>query len=198
MGVLVMANATKKELIAEFKILARRADDRLRALEKLSQREYFKPAIEWSYKRAEKDIEALFGIRDRARFNRMLPKKMNKIQIVSAINDVKRFLDAPTSTKRGIVEIYVKRVETINAKYGTNFTWSEYASYLESKKAEEMDRRFGSKTALLKIGEVQQTYKTKEKTLLQANARHEKVAVRDTQAVVNFLLKENGIDIDKL
>ena len=52
---------TKAQLVKEYKALAKKADRRLRELEKLSEESEWKDATRFAYARAMKDIEHRFG-----------------------------------------------------------------------------------------------------------------------------------------
>ena len=68
------------------------------------------------------------------------------------------FLTSPTSTKSGIVEGYEKRAQTLNERYGTNFTRKDLAEYFDRGLADKMAAsHFESKTALYAIGKIQNT-----------------------------------------
>lgn len=129
---------TKKELLSEYHKIAKAADRRLRNLEKASMQQDFRDAKRWAYASAMKDIEARFGDGIN-RFDRKLPDQIKKTSIISAINDVKKFMEAPSSTKTGIIETYRKRAESLNAKYpGLNATWQQLAKLFENNTFDNM------------------------------------------------------------
>ena len=158
-----MENMTseQKALFEQYHKLAKKADRRMRDLEKLADTTGgFKPAVKWAYKRAARDIESMFGSNEKPRFDRMLPD-MNKTQIISAINSVKTFLDSPSSTKRGIINIYKKRVATINEWFKTSFSWSTFAELALSDVYDSLNNKYGSSTLMTTFGKKQIEYREK-------------------------------------
>lgn len=148
-----------------YKRLAKTADQRLVRLEKASQEEFYKPAKEWAYAKAQRDIRKWLpaGQEEPAvlRFNtkipgldKLKPEQANE-KLIAKINDIKSFLAAPTSTKQGITNVYKKRADTLNKNYGTKFTWKQMAQYYESGQADLWDAKYGSKTALHTIAYIQ-------------------------------------------
>lgn len=130
----------------EYKKLARKADARLRAIEKYAKQKYYKGIERYAYARAIRDIELWSGT-GKKRFDTKPPDSLQGIR--AKINDIKMFLESPTSTKAGVTEIYKKRADTINNKYGTNLTWQQIADYYTSAAHEKAAEMYGSKTELL-------------------------------------------------
>ena len=133
-------------LVIEYDKLAKKADSRLRSLEALSHEEYYRGVKNYAYARAIRDIEAWSGTGAK-RFQTKPPESIQGLQ--GKIMDIKTFLLSETSTKRGITETYKKRADTINKKYGTNFTWQDLARYYTSKTHEIASKSFGSRTELM-------------------------------------------------
>ena len=190
-----MENMTseQKALFDQYHKLAKKADRRMRDLEKLARTEEgFKPAIQWAYKRAVSDIASTFGDSKKARFDRMLPD-MSKTALASAINDVKSFLDSPSSTKRGIVNVYKKRVDTINRLYGTSFTWSTFAELATSKSFDSLLNKYGSSTLLTRVGDIQRNEKSKSDKMKsdidKVDNRH--IKSTDIDKIIDTLMTEN-------
>lgn len=146
--------ATYNELVTEYRKLAKRADQRLVRLEKASTQEHYKGVLSYSYARAQRDIAAWDGDKkkEKGRFNTKPPKNVKQLQ--AKINDIKQFLESPTSTKKGITDVYKKRAKTTNARYGTDFTWQDLANYYESEKSSKLDSQYGSKTLIKALGVV--------------------------------------------
>ena len=135
-----------------YRRLAKTADQRLVRLEKLSKEKYFEPATDWAYSSAMRDIKTWNG-QTAKRFNTAPPVSEEKL--IAKINDIKKFLDSSTSTKTGITNAYIKKANTFNEKYGTDFTWDQVAKYFDRKTADRFAAKFGSKTALKVIGRIQ-------------------------------------------
>lgn len=139
--------------------LAKMADTRLRRLEKLAESdESYKNATKWAYAGAMHDIESLYG--GGKTFQRRAKKtkagKYNEKQIQAQITAIKRFIESPTSTKSGITKTFKKRADTLNKKFGTNFTWEDLGKFFQSGLADKMDLKYGSKTKMQAIGLIQQ------------------------------------------
>lgn len=131
--------------------LAKVADRRLRELVDLSKQPGYENVLQWSYANAMYDLKAQFG-ENVTRFDKKLPTNktgdINQEKYMARINAVKRFLNSASSTKRNIDIIYKSRANTLNAKYGTSFTWESIGKYFDSGLHKKLDRLFGSKTAM--------------------------------------------------
>lgn len=117
-------------LLAEYKKLAKRADQRMVRLEQAAKRGgEMSAATEYSYRKAQRDAE-YYSAGKSKRFNAQTPKTNKALKAkINAIND---FLESPTSTIKGIKNIYKKRADALNASYGTNFRWQELADFFNS------------------------------------------------------------------
>lgn len=186
----------RKALQKEYKRLAKRADQRLKRLEDLSKKKGFENVKKWAYNRAMKDIE-LYSGKGAKRFNRDIPDDLNKLK--ARLRDVEHFLfGTKTSTKSDIVKMYKKRVGTTKSRYGAKISWEKAADFYESKTWKDLDREYGSKTAISAIGEIQKN----EDKIREAIAQHKPATLRisdDKVAVaVNSILEEQGLSILKM
>lgn len=112
-----------------YRRLAKQADQRLVRLEAASHDTGFKKIKNWAYKKAIKDIEHWSGAGS-MRFNTKPPE--TKQQLEAKIHDIRAFLEAPTSTKSGVLQTYKKRAASINKTIpGANFTWEDLAKVFE-------------------------------------------------------------------
>lgn len=141
--------------LAYYTRLAKQADQRLVRLEKLANEPGFENVKKYAYAAAMRDIESYGGAGKKMRFNTKPPKAPQLFR--EKIMDMRRFLSAPTSSKAGIVETYGKRAESINKKYGTNFTWQDLADFFQSGDADKLFKEYGSKTVMRAIGVIQYT-----------------------------------------
>ena len=119
-----------------YKRLAKVADQRLVRIEKLSKDDHFKNVEKWAYAGAMNDIKRWSG-GDATRFNTKPPASDR--EILAKIKNITAFIEKPTSSKRGIVDVYKKRADSINKKQGTKFTWQQIATYFESGLADKSD-----------------------------------------------------------
>lgn len=153
-----------------YKQIAKAADARLLALERLSKKEGYKDVLEWSYKLAMYDIHAEFGPKAK-RFNRKIPDDLRTVY--KDIRSVLNFLESPTSSRKGIDEIYQKKSDTILERYGVKTDWQSIAHLFQSKLYQKTDSKYGSKTALKAIGIIQRN----EKAILKALQEGKSISV---------------------
>lgn len=137
-----------------YRRLAKAADQRLVRLEKLTREDpYFRGARKFAYAKAVDALEMFGG---GMRFNVKPPEDRRLFK--EKIMTMRYFLTAPTSTKKGIIETYQQRANTLNKRYGTNFTWKDLADYFDKGLADKMMKDgYGSKTALYAIGTIRKT-----------------------------------------
>lgn len=135
--------------------IAKKADRMMRNLEKLSTQPGYQNVLKYAYAQAEKMISGWTppGSDKKPRWQRNTPADTRTLK--AKIKDIETFISKPTATKRGIDKIYKKRAETINKKYGTNFTWQELAEFFDSKLPDKTFDKYGSKTVLISIGKIQ-------------------------------------------
>lgn len=132
------------------------ANKRLERLEKYSQQENYRAALNYAYEGAVFDIRAITPESKSPRFTLRLKKTksgdVDLRDLHAKINAVKGFLESKTSTKTGITSMYQKRADTINQKYGTNYTWNELGRAFQKLKYTKGDRKgYGSGTVLKAI-----------------------------------------------
>lgn len=150
-----------ESLDAYYHRLAKVADQRLVRLERLANEEGYENAWKWAYNSAQNDIKR-WG--EGKRFNTAAPKNAN--QTKAKINDIQKFLQAKTSTKRGITNVYKKRAATFNEKYkeyGANFTWEDLADYYGKEKNKQIERYMASEVANKAIAVINSKIKKGEK-----------------------------------
>lgn len=163
-----------------YRRLAKVADQRLVRLEGYSHEKNFKEATEWAYKRAMRDIRHWSG-ENAKRFNTAPPKRQESL--IAKINDIRTFIDAPSSTKEGITSIYIKRANKINELYGTKLEWQDVGDFFESELWKKRDSVWGSKTYLETIA----TAKSHEAEIV--------AQIEEKQKMIKFLEEE---DIEEL
>lgn len=200
-----MSTDKYKALVKEYRKLAKRADQRLLRLEKYAQE---KPGLgnilQYAYRRAKRDIRSWSGDTEKPRFNTKPPSNTNTLK--AKIADIKNFLNAQTSTigsaekGTGILGTYQKRVDTINERYGTNFTWESLAKFYDSGISKKLDEKIkDSQTLMRSIGQIQDH----EDEIKEAISNNEEVHIDVDDPVVEFevnkILEDYGIkDISQL
>lgn len=182
---------TKAQLVKEYKALAKKADRRLRELEKLAEESEWKDATRFAYARAMKDIEHRFG-EGETRFDKRIPKQTKKLGVMAAIKDVERFLAMPSSTKTGLVSGYRDRANTINQKYGfkgnERLTWKDIAILFQDSTWDQLTHKMTSGQVWKQIA----TQKKQEKTIMrQLKKAVEKNQLVSDDAAVMQKIKEN-------
>lgn len=187
-----------------FRRLAKQSDQRLVRLEKLEKEKGFENVTKWAYANAVYDIKAMHG--DNAKRFNIAPKRLasgefseKNMQMQIAI--MKKFLLSPTSQKSTIIKSYKNKVNTINKKYGTDFTWQELANFFDTDMDKKLDLQYGSKVKMKAIGMIQRNnWKTKEdieESIIKASESNMKVKDSEVIAMAKNLVDKHGDDISK-
>lgn len=184
---------------AYFRQLAKAADQRLLRLERLADQEGFEPVLNYAYQSAMYNIKRMTGNPNATRFNVTLQKNkdgsIDKAALHARINAVKKFLESPTSTKTGILKVYKKRADTINERYGTDFTWEELASYHEKARYAKVDTRQIGSDVILKAVALIREYSTPEE-LRKAAESNPKITADKVVYEVALKLLEDGLTFE--
>lgn len=180
-----------------YRRLAKVADQRLLRLERLEQsgQEGFTNVTKWAYQNAMKDIQHFDG-ENAKRFNTAPPA--TELQLESKIRAIKRFLEAPTSTKSAILKSYNAKAKTFNKKYGTNFTWQDIGKAYESASMEKLNEKgFGSDTIARALAVIKNNIKPEDLTekVKQIDLTDTDLA---TRKVIEEILNDESISIDEL
>lgn len=181
-----------ESLEAAWKRLAKQADQRLVRLEAYAHDENFNSVLRYAYARAMRDIQSFGG---KKRFNARKPT--NPQELRARINDILTFLNSPTSTKQGIIAVYQKRANSINKKYGTNFTWQQLADYFQSGKADKMNSKYGSDTALFLIATEQANLSVSD-IAERSNARQKSTTDDEQMEKIIDRLSQGGVSARQL
>ncbi len=183
---------SRSDLMAVYRTAAKAADQRLVRLEKVSTEENFKVATKWAYAKAERFIQEWSGP-EATRFNTKPPE--SDTQLRQKIEDIRSFLEAPTSTKTGIREVHQARANTLNDRYGTNFKWNDVATFFESDLRNKMERKMGSETMVKVIAYMQKNRKQVIKAVESANTKDMKVPDNMVGKLVQMTLRDYGADV---
>lgn len=186
-----------ESLTAYYRRIAKVADQRLVRLEALQHEKNYTVVTQWSYAKALEDIRHWSSKEGAKRFNTAPPQTVQ--QLKAKIGDIENFLASPTSTKRTITKIYEKRANTLNEKYGTNFSWDNIATFYESQHYRNLVERYKSSDIITRaIADIQQ----KEKDVVNAIKKDNEVSIKASdemlQSVVDDVINEMGTDISKL
>ena len=186
-------------LTREYQKLARKADDHLRSLEALAGQENYKSVLNWSYKRAIRDVRS-WGGTNRFGKGKGAISGLTDEQVRSKMADMKTFLESSTSSKRKITGVYRQRAETLNKELGLTgkdkIRWQEWASFWNSDAYKEMKKYFdGSDTLVSVLAQ----FRTQKYEILQAikdnDFRHISIEPEMVKEGAVDFLQNNGIDI---
>lgn len=191
--------ASYKELLKEYRKLAKRADQRLVRIEAASHEKQYSGIKEMAYKNAMRDI-AVYSGKGAKRFNTKPPESHAALQ--RKINDIKNFLNMKTSKVSGLREINKKRVEHINKKFNTNFTVSDWKRVNDSGVLDAAKRNYGY-TAIEAIANIERDKEALQLAINEAKDREIEISQTDIMEeldydwimkdVISVLLKEHGI-----
>lgn len=145
------ADPVLENLKAEHKRLAKKADRKLRNLEKYAADHDRPDVLAYAYRKAIDDIQRYNP--GAARFDRKAPEIKRILK--EKINDIARFLDMPTSTAAGVNKVYKQRTDSFNKHWGTNYTSEELGRLFEDGHIRNLDAKFGYGNAFVEIGLLQ-------------------------------------------
>ena len=154
-------------MYADFRQQAKIADQKMRRLEKLSTQENYKGVLQYAYASAQRAIKEQTGKDTKQmRFSANIPTTLKGLASYS--KKVERFNSSESSTKQGITNIYKRRAETVNIKYGRvegatslkapkvagwkDLKWQDLANYYEKEKNTKLDSKLGSSTQMKVLG----------------------------------------------
>lgn len=175
---------TYNDLVKEYRKLAKRADQRLVRLEKLSTQKDFKQVKQWAYKNAVTDALEWGANVNKPRFNIAPPT--STISLKAKIQDIKNFLEKPTSTRSGIIEVYEKKANTLNEKYkeyGLNLNWSDVGTFFESSLYKKLAKKYSSGTVVKAIATIKQNEAQVIKDFDHHKASH--IKTEDNDMIIN-------------
>ena len=142
--------AISPDLQKEYRRAVERVNKQLYRLEKASAKEGYRGILDYAYRNAMRDIQAMGGGK---RFSKSMPQTMREYR--KRMNAIRRFEEKPTSKLTGVKNIYEKRAGTFSRKAGTDIGWEGMAKIFESGLWESLVNRFESKTAQKMIGRIQ-------------------------------------------
>ena len=185
------------ELLKEYRKLAKRADQRLVRLEQAQKNTpEYKNILAYGYANAKRDAVSWGANADKPRFNIKPPKNTN--QLKAKIADIQKFLGYETSTVSGIKKTYQKRANTINKKYGTDFTWDSLAEFFESNLYKKMDAIYYADAIFESVGVIQASEEDIKNALQNHKAVHLKVDDMIVEDTVNHILRYYKKDVKDL
>lgn len=191
----------RNSLLKEYKKLAKRADQRLVRLEGYRHDKGMQGIEQYAYKTAMRNIRKWSGEGSK-RFNTKAPESDR--DLLKKIADIKVFLDAPTSTKKGILDLYKRRADTLNKNkdiWGNrdgNLTWQDYANIFDVIDTENKDSRFEYNMVIRSAGIMKKANITKDNIdrSLDKLVRTNDIDKIEEQTIK--ALNQNGLTLDKL
>lgn len=189
------------ELVKVYRTLAKSADQRLVRLEAYRHEKGFKTAEKWAYARAMHDIKVWSGS-EANRFNVAPPS--SKTDLISKIQDIKHFLQSPTSTKQGIISAYKKKADSLNKTMRkdnpdwTDLTWKDMAQYFDSKLHDKIDEQYGSKTKFQIISSLKKNKKAILEEIKEKKDQHIKVEDEVLQVTIENIIETYPDEVKKL
>lgn len=206
-------------LLSKYNKLAKKADRRMRNLEKLAREPGFESVVKYAYARAFRDIlqwsPEIYGPPKKGKFymvedmqgDQLMASRaprwqrntpMDTRSLKAKIKDIENFLAMKTSTKRGILGVYKKRVDAINSRYGTSFTWQELAEFFDSGMRDKTEK-YGSKTVLYAIAKIQNSRDDIVEKFKQHQPVHLKIEGDEkVKQTVDALLRYYKKDLSKI
>lgn len=190
-----------RKYLKEYNKKAKAADRKMRELERFSRYDEFKSIKKYAYAKAEKMIEGWTppgSKSDKPRWQRNAPADTRTLK--AKIKDIDEFLNMKTSTVTGVKEVYKKRAQTINERYGTNFTWQQLATFFEEHgMADKTFDKYGSKTVLVSFGKIQKKKATALSAIQKFNDQHKKIDDNAVvQETVKGMLQGYGVELSAL
>lgn len=194
--------------LAEFNRLAKKADRRLRELERWSRQKEFKDIKKYAYRIAKQDImkHTPKGQKRKApRFQRNVPSDINTQSLIGRINEIEKFLALPTSTISGVKKVYKKRADSLNKRIkretGSNphFTWEDMANFFDTGLMDKTKDDYGSATVLAVLGVMKSNSQKIAEQIKSKNEAH--LQLSDDIVInqrINDMLTDYGADVAKL
>lgn len=190
------------DLQKEYKRLAKRADQRMRELERAQAKEEYQHILEWSYARAQDDLTALFG-EDVTRFDRKISdkRKLNK-----ALASVKTFLNSETSTigkakgidgvgeVSGIKIMFEDRAQKFNrwiennTDEDFNLSTDEFIDFVQNQKYQKLRQKYRGSDVILRRITSAAKYKDEIKMMIAKEQHRAQSKVTD-RMFYNYVLR---------
>ena len=192
-----------EELQKIYKREAKRADQRMRELERAQAKPEYKHILEWSYARAQDDLSALFG-EGVSRFDRTIKSK-GKLQ--KALGAVRAFLNSETSTigkgkaidgvgeTSGIKEMFDDRAQKLNAwmeknaGYNPNFTTEQFHDFVKNQRYQKMRAKYKGSDVILRRIAAASKRKGEIKKMIAREQHRAKSKITDRD-FYNYILRE--------
>lgn len=156
------------DLEARVKPMLKEANMKLTNLEIAARDSEFSEILGFAYRNAMKEIKAIRGEEYR-RFN--MPKNIHQLERTERA--LHQFLNAPTSSKKNVLELYEKNKDYLNEKFGSRFSWQKMGKFLRAAEFEDMKDTFTSSVAMIAMKQIYKHRRTGKKKFIQMLEKHE-------------------------
>ena len=172
--------ATYDDLMKEYRRLAKKADQRLVRIERASgnrspiKGEGAKPGMEnltnYAYRKAILDARQWGSKSEKPRFNIAPPKGKNAradmLKLQAKIQDIKDFLEKPTSTVSGTKRVYERRAKGLSEQWGIDMSWQDIKQVTDSALFEKLEAKQDRYIVLKTLGKIEENKDSVEKRLM--------------------------------
>lgn len=145
-----VSQLTDKQIIAEYKNLAKTADGRIRAIEAKMGQDKYRGIENHAYARAKSMVKNIIGLSDgKPRFNRSI-KNLSRGQKEAMLGHVRKFIDYDTSSLQKYNDLWKRRTETFNKNNRENkkkLSVEEYKYLWEAEEFNQMIEEYGYRDA---------------------------------------------------
>jgi len=189
---------TKAGILSDYAKMTRLANDRLRAIEQARSTDGLKGITQYAYKRAVHDLAGATRFPSAKKI-----EDMNYNYVTKKLQDLRQFLKAESSTKRGIQAIYKRNAAAFNKKYGTNYSTSELAKFFDKntglyEKIKKDHPEYGSETIMKAIAQIEKNRDDILESLEEENRNHLEVDEVKVEEAANQFIAEYGDEVRDL
>lgn len=147
-----MAKKSKAKLLEELKKLSKKADRRMREIEKLSRKKKWKNMKKWAYAHAARSAKAWGAKGKKPRFDIKPPETVQGIE--AKIRDIEEFLSMKTSLKSTTEKVWKERAKKIAKDLDLKEAdWEVVAAYYERELNKKVDD-YGYQSALSAFAQI--------------------------------------------
>lgn len=190
---------TLADLKKEYRKLAKRADQRMVRIEQLEAKGgIYQNVTKYAYRAAQREIRRFGGEANeegKMRFNQNMPLNYNAL--IGKTAAIRRFLDAPTSSKRGIDTVFKDKAAIYNAATGSDFTWQQFANYWQSGLADKL-ASYGYATRNAAIAVIKKRMDAVKNDINDANEKIENISDEVVDIKVKEILAKYGKEIEDM
>lgn len=189
---------TKAGILSDYAKMTRLANDRLRSIEKTRSTDGYKGITQYAYRRAVHDLAGATRFPSAKKL-----EDMNYNYVTKKLQDLRQFLKAESSTKRGIQAIYKRNAAAFNKKYGTNYSTSELAKFFDKntglyEKIKKDHPDYGSETIMKAIAQIEKNRDDILESLEEENRNHLEVDEVKVEEAANQFISEYGDEVRDL